>query len=42
MRVGVVKSGSVEKDTRQREEMKPIFKFRTLAPLKINRYLSFM
>ena len=39
MRVAVVKGGLEQRDLRQREE---IFKFRTLAPLGINRDFSFL
>ena len=42
MRVAVVKGGLEQRDLRQREEMRLIFKFRTLAPLGINRDFSFL
>ena len=38
----VVKGGLEQRDLRQREEMRLIFKFRTLAPLGINRDFSFL
>ena len=42
MRVVVVTGGLKQRDLRQREEMRLIFKFRTLAPLGINRDFSFL
>ena len=41
MPVAVRKGGLAQSDLRQREEMRFIFKFRTLAPLGINRDFSF-
>ena len=40
--VPVLKSGLPRKDVRQREEMRQIFKFQTLAPRGINRDFSFL
>ena len=42
VRVAVLKSGLAKKDVRQREEMRRIFKFQTLAPRGINRDFSFL
>ena len=42
MRVAVVKGGLAQRDLRQREEMRFIFKFRTLTLLGINRDFSFL
>ena len=42
VRVAVLKSGLARKDVRQREEMRQIFKFQTLAPRGINRDFSFL
>ena len=42
MRVVVVKGGLAQRDLRQREEMRFTFKFRTVAPLGINRDFSFL
>ena len=42
VRAAVLKSGLGKKDVRQREEMKQIFIFQTLAPGGINRDFSFL
>ena len=42
VRVAVLKSGLARKDVRQREEMRQIFNFQTLAPRGINRDFSFI
>ena len=42
VRVAVLKSGLAKKDVRQREEMRQIFIFQTLAPRGINRDFSFI
>ena len=42
MRVAVVKGALEQRDLRQRQEMRLIFKFRTLAPLGINGDFSFL
>ena len=42
VRVAVLKSGLARKDVRQREEMRQMFNFQTLAPRGINRDFSFI
>ena len=42
MRVAVVKGGLEQRDLGQHEQMRLIFKFRTLAPLGINCDFSFL
>ena len=42
IRVAVVKSGLVQRDLQQREDMRHIFKYKTLAALGINRDFSFL
>ena len=42
VRVAVLKSGLARMDVRQRDEMRQIFKFQTLAPRGINRDFSFL